>query len=244
MNYGLPFLTSGRALKLRWDFTNDRSGVVQANKCRIDFVLDIALPSPTNEFDMDLRFSLQILAGCALVTALFSCGGGGQQNPPPNLAPLPPQGAAAGLDPAGGPPGGPPAERTIQQGEFSLTLVADDDIKGLVSIPAHVISTDSDTAAQLAGEGKGPKYWQSPARGAHVRQMVFGQQGTSQTTLAVPSIPAKDAIVLAVDLAAPVGGNDFRIIKIPLELDYTDPTKPLARPIRVRLTRNGWQREN
>jgi hypothetical protein len=193
---------------------------------------------------MNVHIPVSLLIGCSLCSLAVSCGGGASQNPPPNLAPLPPQGAAAGLDPAGGPPGGPPAKQSIKPGEFSLTLVADDDIKGLVSIPAHVISTDPGTAAQLAGEGKGPKYWQSPARGAHVRTLVFGQKGIGQTTIQVPSLPAKEAIVLAVDLAAPAGGNDFRIIQIPLELDYTDPTKPLARPIQVRLTRNGWQREN
>ena len=179
---------------------------------------------------------------------LVACGGGGKaQQPSPNLAPLPPPSPVTGLDPAGGggAPGGAAAPpRSIKVGEFSVVIVADDEIKNLISVPVHVISTTAETADQLAGEGKAPKYWQSPFKGSNVRALTFGPKGSSSATVAAPSIAAMDTLVLAVDLAAPAGGNDLRILKIPLKLDYTNPLAPVANPIRVRLTRSGWQRES
>jgi hypothetical protein len=179
----------------------------------------------------------------AIPLLLSACGGGGgaRQAPPPNLAPLPPPAAVAGLDPAGG-PAAPP--RTIKAGEFSITLIADDDITSLSSVPAHVISTTAETADQLAGEGKAPKYWQSPFKGNNVQALTFGRKSTGMTAVSAPTVATMDTLVLVVDLAAPDGGNDMRIIKIPLKLDFSNPAVPVANPIRVRLTRNGWQRES
>lgn len=179
---------------------------------------------------------------------LSHCGGGAQQNPPPNLAPLPPPGPTPGLDPASGGGGGdagggaPPAPRAVQTDEFSISITVENDVRNLVSVPVHVVSTNSQNAKQLVAGGS-PKYWQSPFRGSNVRNLQFGQKGSPGATVRAPSVPRMDAVVLVADLAAPTSGNDFRILEIPLELDYSDPAAPVAHPISVRLTRNGWQRE-
>lgn len=187
-----------------------------------------------------IRLFLPLL-GCSII--LSGCGGGGKTNPSPAQAPQNGFDAAGGL-PAGAAPGGAPAPpRSIKIGEFLVTIIADDEIKQTVSVPVHVISTDAGTADQLVGDGA-PKYWGSPFKGANVRRLPFGQNGSNSATVAAPSVPAMDTLVLVADLAAPAGGNDFRILKIPLKLDYSNPIAPVANPIRVRLTGNGWQRES
>jgi hypothetical protein len=189
----------------------------------------------------------RLLPWLAIPFLLSACGGGGgaSQKLPPNLAPLPPP-PAAGLDPAGAAAAAAAAAplRTVKVGEFSITLVADDDIKNLPAVPVHVISTTAETADQLAGEGKASKYWQSPFKGSNVQALTFGRKGSGSAAVTAPTVPSMDTVVLVVDLAAPAGGNDLRIVKIPLKLDFSNPLAPLANPIRVRLTRNGWQRES
>jgi len=188
----------------------------------------------------------KIIAIGVTVIALAACGG--KSSPPQNPeTPVFPEQTPPGVfDPAGGGDNGSgtaAVPRTITQGEFQLTLLADGQIQQLVSVPVHVISADEDTASRLSAL-KAVDYWQSPYSGPVVISENFGQRGTSQRTVRVPSLPAKDFIVLAADLAAPPGGRDDRIIRVPLKLDYADPANPVARPIRVRLTPSGWQREN
>ncbi len=174
---------------------------------------------------------------------LSHCGGGGGSPPPPSP---PPPGQAAGTDPAAGgggdAAGAPPAPRAVKAGEFAISITADNDVRNLVSVPVHLVSTTSQNAKQLVAGGA-PKYWQSPFRGANVKTVQFGQRGGGTTAVRVPSVPRMDSVVLVADLAAPADGNDFRIMEIPLQLDHSDPGAPIAHPIAVRLTRNGWQRE-
>ena len=231
----------------QWRLGNARGTSAGESKCQ-GFCLDPSVPATHSAAVMNQGKKHPLLPLLVLAALLSACGGGGKaQQPPPNLAPLPPPAPSAGLDPAGGggAPGGAAAPpRSIKIGEFSVVLVADDAIKNLISVPVHVISTTAETADQLAGEGKAPKYWQSPFKGSNVRALTFGQKGSNSVSVTAPSVAAMDTLLLVVDLAAPAGGNDLRILKIPLKLDYTNPLAPVANPIRVRLTRNGWQRES
>ena len=111
--------------------------------------------------------------------------------------------------------------RSIKQDEFLLTLVADDpSITQIATVNIDVISTDAKNAA---------------------RSHTFRKGGTF--VVKVPSITPADSLVLWAELAAPGKGGDTRMLVIPLELDKSDPVKgPVAKPITVKLTANGWVR--
>jgi hypothetical protein len=165
--------------------------------------------------------------------AFAACGG---NSSPPAQAPQPPPLAGQGeaVAPAIGP-------RIIKQGEFSLTLVANEDIRNIVEAPVHVISADKETSERLM-KLTPAEYWKAPYQGRPVIAISFGMHASKEKTIRVPTIEANDYIILAVDLASPEGRDD-RILRIPLKLDETDPSNPVARPLRVNLTRNGWQRD-
>ena len=155
------------------------------------------------------------------------------------------------------PPGGTPAEqaaakqkamemalnRTLKPEEFVLRLVADDPaVTQIASVNIDVISTDAKNAARLAGDGP-VKYRDSRIRTNAARSHTFRNGGRFEVK--VPSITPADSIVLWAELAAPARGGDTRMLVIPLELDKSDPVKgPVAKPITVKLTANGWVRES
>ncbi|MBN8459280.1 MAG: hypothetical protein J0M04_15730 [Verrucomicrobia bacterium] len=192
---------------------------------------------------------LSVAAGC-LVCACA----GGKSNPPPPGPALPPQTPQGKFDPG---PAGTPADvqkaqqeamamalnRTVKKEEFSLTLVADDaSVAQIESINIDVISTDAGNAARLKADGP-VKYRESRITGAAARSHTFKKGGRFEVK--VPSIPAADNIVLWAELAAPAQGSDSRMLVIPLVLDKSDPAKgPVANPITVKLTANGWVRES
>ena len=125
--------------------------------------------------------------------------------------------------------------------EFQLTLVADDPaVAQIDSIQVDVISTEAGEAARLMAEGP-VKYRDSRKTGVDTLSHTFKKGG--RFSVKVPSIPAMDKIVLWAELAAPAQGSDTRMLVIPLVLDKSDTTKvPVANPISVRLTANGWVR--
>jgi len=131
--------------------------------------------------------------------------------------------------------------RSIKQEEFLLTLVADDPaITQIATVNIDVISTDAKNAARLAGEGP-VKYRDSRIKTNAARSHTFRKGGTF--VVKVPSITPADSLVLWAELAAPGKGGDTRMLVIPLELDKSDPVKgPVAKPITVKLTANGWVR--
>jgi len=186
---------------------------------------------------MNTTCKLLLLAGG---WALASCGGG--PNPPPRR-----------LGPSDPGAGGTPADqaaaqqlalnRTLKQGEFVLTLVADDPaVTQIASVNVDVISTDAKNAARLAGDGP-VKYRDSRIRTNAARSHAFRNGGRFEVR--VPSITPADSLVLWAELAAPARGGDTRMLVIPLELDKSDPVKgPVAKPITVKLTANGWVRES
>lgn len=133
--------------------------------------------------------------------------------------------------------------RSIKQEEFLLTMVADDPaITQIATVNIDVISTDAKNAARLAGEGP-VKYRDSRIKTNAARSHTFRQGGTF--VVRVPSITPADSLVLWAELAAPGKGGDTRMLVIPLELDKSDPVKgPVAKPITVKLTANGWVRES
>ena len=183
---------------------------------------------------------------------MASCGGGGNDAPPPAAA-LPSQNPSGTFDPG---PAGTPADvvkahheaaanamkRGIKQEEFLLTLVADPSVEQLDAINIDVISATAAEVAKL--EQMGPvKYRDSRHAGANTRTHVFNKGGMFEVK--VPTIPATDTILLWAELEAPANGNDSRMLMVPLVLDKSDPAKgPLANPITVKLTANGWVRES
>ena len=189
---------------------------------------------------------------------VFVCGwavagcGGGDKSPPPASLPAAPQGA---LDPSGG--GGMSPEqvaekqkqemaaqmnRGVKLGEFQLTLVVDDSaVAQLNAIQVDVISATAQEATRL--EGLGPvKYRESRMRGANVRSQQLQRRG--RQVVNVPTIPAADTVVLWAEMPPPSAGQDSRMLVVPLALDKSDPAAgPVAHPIGVRLTANGWVRD-
>jgi len=133
--------------------------------------------------------------------------------------------------------------RTVKKEEFLLTLLAEDpSVAQIDSINIDVISTDANNAARLKGDGP-VKYRDSRITGAAARSHTFKKGG--RFVVKVPSIAAADTIVLWAELAAPAQGSDSRMLVIPLTLDKSDPGKgPVANPITVKLTANGWVRES
>lgn len=127
--------------------------------------------------------------------------------------------------------------------EFLLTLVADDPaVAQIDAINIDVISATAGEAARL--EAMGPvKYRDSRQSGGNTRSHVFRKGGRFEVK--VPTIPATDTVLLWAELAAPASGNDSRMLVVPLALDKSDPSKPpVANPITVKLTPNGWVRVN
>lgn len=167
---------------------------------------------------------------------------------------LPPQTPQGKFDPG---PGGTPADlakaqqeamalaanRSVKKEEFLLTLVADDpSVAQIDSINVDVISADNRNAERLKADGP-VKYRDSRITGASARTHTFKKGGRFEVK--VPSIPAADTVVLWAELAAPAQGSDSRMLVIPLVLDKSDPAKgPVANPITVKLTANGWVRES
>lgn len=131
--------------------------------------------------------------------------------------------------------------RMIKQDEFVLTLVADDPaVAQIATVNIDVISTDARNAARLAADGP-VKYRDSRIRTNAARTHTFRKGGSY--VVKVPSITPADSIVLWAELPAPGKGGDTRMLVIPLELDKSDPVKgPVAKPITVKLTANGWVR--
>lgn len=195
------------------------------------------------------RSVLLVAAGCLMC----ACAGGKKDAPPPGPA-LPPQTPQGKFDPG---PNGTPADvqkaqqeamamamgRAPKKEEFQLTLVASDpSVAQIESINIDVISTDAGNAARLKGDGP-VKYRDSRITGVAARSHTFKKGGS--LTVAVPTIPASDTVVLWAELAAPAQGSDTRMLVIPLTLDKSDPAKgPVAHPITVKLTANGWVRES
>lgn len=183
---------------------------------------------------------------------LSSCGGGKAPAPGPVL---PVQSPPDNLDPG---KGGTPTDieaarkkaaeeamaRSVAKEEFQLTLVADDPaVKQIDSIHIDVISADAREAARLLSEGP-VKYRNSRKTGDDTRSHTFKNGGRFEVK--VPTIVPTDTIVLWAELAAPAEGvSDTRMLVIPLALDKSDPSKgPQANPIMVKLTANGWMRQN
>ena len=189
--------------------------------------------------------------GCV---SLVACAGGKKDAPKAgaSLAPQTPQGKFDS-GPAGVPADLAKAQqeamaaainRSVKQEEFVLTLIADDPaILHIDSINIDVISTDAKNAARLAGEGP-VKYRDSRIKTNAARSHMFAKGGAYFFPLKVPTITPSDSVVLWAELAAPSKGSDTRMLVIPLELDKSDPAKgPVAKPITVKLTVNGWVRE-
>ena len=201
-----------------------------------------------------MNASFQLLLIVSALT-FVSCAGGKGDAPQMNSA-LPPQTPQGNFD-AG--PGGVPADlakaqqdamaaalnRSVKQEEFMLTLVADDPaITQIDSINIDVISTDSKNAARLSSEGP-VKYRDSRITTNAARSHTFRKGLGRSFPVMVPTITPADSIVLWAELAAPSKGSDTRMLVIPLELDKSDPAKgPVAKPITVKLTANGWVRES
>lgn len=199
-----------------------------------------------------MKISCKLLVLLAGGWILASCAGGKKDAPQPNAA-LPPQKPQGPFDPG---PGGTPADlakaqqeamamamnRSVKQEEFLLKLVADDaSITQIDSVNIDVISTDAKNAARLVGDGP-VKYRDSRIKTNAARSHTFKRGGSFEVK--VPSITPADSLVLWAELAAPAKGGDTRMLVIPLELDKSDPAKgPVAKPITVKLTANGWVRE-
>lgn len=187
---------------------------------------------------------------------IFTACAGGKKADSQAAAPLAPQTPQGKFD-AG--PAGVPADlakaqqdamaaalgRTVKREEFSLTLSSDDPaITQIDSINIDVISTDAKNAARLYGEGP-VKYRDSRITTGAARSHTFRKGGSYTFPVKVPTITPADSIVLWAELAAPSKGTDTRILIIPLDLDKSDPAKgPVAKPISVKLTANGWVRES
>ncbi len=194
-------------------------------------------------------FLLSLACGLGMVACV-----GGKKGAPPQGASLPPQTPNGKFDPG---PAGTPAdhekaqreaaakamERGVKPGEFQLKLMADPSVGQIQTINIDVISATGAEAARL--EKMGPAtYRDSRQPGSNTLRHVFTKDETS-VTVQVPSIPAADSILLWAELAAPTAGADSRMLVIPLTLDKSDPAKgPVAAPITVKLTANGWVRES
>ena len=200
------------------------------------------------------RFLLLLICGWSL----GACAGGKKdsQAQPKNQ----PDPAVAGATP-GAAPGEAEAEkkkqelaaaidRGIKQKEFLLKLVVDDSALARIdAVTFDVISATTAEAAKLEQMGSA-KYRDSRKKDrgpdesdGNTLTRVFKKGGKFEIN--VPTIPATDTILLWAELDAPTSGNDSRMLMVPLVLDKSDPAKgPLANPITVKLTANGWVRES
>lgn len=124
-----------------------------------------------------------------------------------------------------------------KSGEFTLTITPDSEAASANAIPVHVLSLNADQVSQYKTMGA-DNYWKAPSSQAQSR--VFGSAGSKgSTTLKVPSRPGADTVVIIAKLP-PSSGGDARILEIPLKREAgTDPLKPTAPRISVRLTSLG-----
>jgi len=196
-----------------------------------------------------MKITWKIFVLLAAGWSLVACAGGKKDAVPTSLSPqTPPAGLSAG-------PGGAmdlataqrlareaAEKRPVRKDEFAVTLVADSSVAQIDAINVDVISADAKNAARLVSEGP-VKYRDSRISGGTVKSHTFHKGGT--VTIQVPSITPADSIVLWAEIAAPAKGSDTRMLELPLQLDRDPKTPdPVANPITVKLTANGWQREN